>query len=96
MKIDLIAGARPNFMKIAPLIRSIKKAQNEGENITFRLIHSGQHYDENMSGNFFRQLNIPNPDVNLGAGGGSGECLTETQRSKGERGTDPPLASVSY
>ena len=71
MKIDLIAGARPNFMKIAPLIRSIKKAQNEGENITFRLIHSGQHYDENMSGNFFRQLNIPNPDVNLGAGGGS-------------------------
>jgi UDP-N-acetylglucosamine 2-epimerase (non-hydrolysing) len=71
MKIDLIAGARPNFMKIAPLIRSIKNAQNEGKNIAFRLIHSGQHYDENMSGNFFRQLNIPNPDVNLGAGGGS-------------------------
>ena len=71
MKIDLIAGARPNFMKIAPIIDAIKKAQKKGENISFRLIHTGQHYDKNMSGSFFEQLGIPTPDVNLGAGGGT-------------------------
>ncbi|WP_372948078.1 non-hydrolyzing UDP-N-acetylglucosamine 2-epimerase [Mariniphaga sp.] len=71
MKIDLIAGARPNFMKIAPIIEAIKKAQNKGKSISFRLIHTGQHYDRNMSGNFFEQLGIPEPDVNLGAGGGT-------------------------
>ncbi|MFA7272765.1 MAG: UDP-N-acetylglucosamine 2-epimerase (non-hydrolyzing) [Crocinitomicaceae bacterium] len=71
MKIDLIAGARPNFMKIAPIIDAIKKAQDIGEAISFRLIHTGQHYDQNMSGSFFEQLGIPAPDVNLGAGGGS-------------------------
>ena len=49
MKIDLIAGARPNFMKIAPIIDAIRKAQSEKKNISFRLIHTGQHYDRNMS-----------------------------------------------
>lgn len=71
MKIDLIAGARPNFMKIAPIIDAIKEAQSAGKNISFRLVHTGQHYDRNMSGNFFEQLGIPEPDVNLGAGGGT-------------------------
>jgi UDP-N-acetylglucosamine 2-epimerase (non-hydrolysing) len=71
MKIDLIAGARPNFMKIAPVIDQIKRAQKVGKNISFRLVHTGQHYDRNMSGNFFEQLGIPEPDVNLGAGGGT-------------------------
>lgn len=71
MRIDLIAGARPNFMKIAPIIRAIKKAQHEGAELSYRLIHTGQHYDRNMSGSFFEQLNIPAPDVNLGAGGGT-------------------------
>jgi len=71
MKIDLIAGARPNFMKIAPIIDAIKKAQSVGKNISFRLVHTGQHYDRNMSGSFFEQLGIPEPDVNLGAGGGT-------------------------
>ncbi|GAB3665795.1 UDP-N-acetylglucosamine 2-epimerase (non-hydrolyzing) [Echinicola sediminis] len=71
MKIDLIAGARPNFMKISPIIDAIKEAQGRGEDISFRLIHTGQHYDKNMSGSFFEQLGIPEPDVNLGAGGGS-------------------------
>lgn len=71
LKIDLIAGARPNFMKIAPIIDAIKKAQKDGENINFRLIHTGQHYDKNMSDSFFEQLGIPQPDVNLGAGGGT-------------------------
>jgi UDP-N-acetylglucosamine 2-epimerase (non-hydrolysing) len=71
LKIDLIAGARPNFMKIAPIIDAIHKAQGNGANIKYRLIHTGQHYDKNMSDSFFEQLGIPEPDVNLGAGGGS-------------------------
>ena len=71
MKIDLIAGARPNFMKIAPIIDAIHKAQKGGDKISYRLIHTGQHYDKNMSDSFFEQLGIPQPDVNLGAGGGS-------------------------
>jgi UDP-N-acetylglucosamine 2-epimerase (non-hydrolysing) len=71
IRIDLIAGARPNFMKISPIIDAISAASGEGKAITFRLIHTGQHYDKNMSGSFFEQLGIPEPDVNLGAGGGS-------------------------
>jgi len=94
MKITLIAGARPNFMKIAPIIHAIQKsrfdsaqrprfdststtlspnAQRPGEEpkIDFRLIHTGQHYDKKMSGDFFEQLEIPEPDNNLGAGGGT-------------------------
>ncbi len=71
MLIDLIAGARPNFMKIAPITHAIQLAQKENINIYFRLIHTGQHYDKNMSDSFFEQLNIPFPDVNLGAGGGT-------------------------
>ena len=71
MKIDLIAGARPNFIKIAPIIEAILKAINAGEAINYRLIHTGQHYDKNMSDSFFEQLGIPQPDVNLDAGGGT-------------------------
>ena len=71
MKIDLIAGARPNFMKIAPIVHAIQKASAHGKNISFRLVHTGQHYDKNMSGSFFEQLNIPAPHVNLGGGGGT-------------------------
>jgi UDP-N-acetylglucosamine 2-epimerase (non-hydrolysing) len=69
--ITLIAGARPNFMKIAPLIHAIQKAQSEGKNISYRLVHTGQHYDKNMSDTFFEELCIPQPDVNLGCGGGT-------------------------
>jgi len=71
MLIDLIAGARPNFMKIAPITHAIQLAQKQGKKIEFRLIHTGQHFDKNMSDSFFDQLNIPIPDVNLGAGGGT-------------------------
>lgn len=71
MKIDLIAGARPNFMKIAPLIDAIHKAQENHQNIEYRLIHTGQHYDINMSGSFFQELGIPAAHFNLGAGGGT-------------------------
>ena len=71
LKITIIAGARPNFMKIAPIIKAIKKAKSAGEKIDFRLVHTGQHYDKKMSGSFFEQLGIPEPDANLEAGGGS-------------------------
>src|SRR5690606_8008282 len=67
----LIAGARPNFMKIAPMIHAVQKAQQEGRDIHYRLVHTGQHYDQKMSGDFFEQLEIPLPDANLESGGGS-------------------------
>ena len=71
MKITLIAGARPNFMKIAPIIHALQKSQKSGDNINFRLVHTGQHYDAKMSDTFFEELNIPHPNVNLECGGGS-------------------------
>lgn len=69
--IDLIAGARPNFIKIAPIIDAIKAAQQHGGHLRYRLIHTGQHYDRAMSGGFFEQLGIPEPDINLEAGSGT-------------------------
>lgn len=71
MKITIIAGARPNFMKIAPIIAAIQEKQKQGYDISYRLIHTGQHYDKNMSQSFFEQLGIPEPDANLESGGGS-------------------------
>jgi UDP-N-acetylglucosamine 2-epimerase (non-hydrolysing) len=71
MLIDLIAGARPNFMKIAPIIDAIHIAQQSKNEINYRLIHTGQHYDDNMSDSFFQQLGIPPPHHNLRCGGGS-------------------------
>ena len=70
-KITIIAGARPNFMKIAPIIHAIKKMQSDGVDLSYRLVHTGQHYDRKMSETFFEELNIPQPDVNLGCGGGT-------------------------
>jgi UDP-N-acetylglucosamine 2-epimerase (non-hydrolysing) len=69
--IDLIAGARPNFMKIAPIIDALKSAQLEGSDLSYRLIHTGQHYDRAMSGGFFEQLGIPEPNINLEVGSGT-------------------------
>jgi UDP-N-acetylglucosamine 2-epimerase (non-hydrolysing) len=71
MKVTIIAGARPNFMKIAPIIEAIENAKAFGESIDYRLVHTGQHYDKNMSESFFKQLGIPEPHVNLECGGGS-------------------------
>jgi UDP-N-acetylglucosamine 2-epimerase (non-hydrolysing) len=65
--LTLVAGARPNFMKIAPLIREI----NNRENTEYTLIHTGQHYDVAMSDVFFDDLGIPQPDFHLDAGGGT-------------------------
>jgi UDP-N-acetylglucosamine 2-epimerase (non-hydrolysing) len=71
MLITIVAGARPNFMKIAPIVHAIHDAQNEGKCIQYRLIHTGQHYDKKMSADFFVELNIPEPHANLESGGGS-------------------------
>ncbi|AQQ71510.1 UDP-2,3-diacetamido-2,3-dideoxy-D-glucuronate 2-epimerase [Limihaloglobus sulfuriphilus] len=67
IKIICVCGARPNFMKIAPIMRAFK----ESDRIDVLLVHTGQHYDKKMSELFFEQLNIPKPDVNLGIGSGS-------------------------
>ncbi|NBQ67465.1 MAG: UDP-N-acetylglucosamine 2-epimerase (non-hydrolyzing) [Nitrosomonadaceae bacterium] len=71
MLIDIIAGARPNFMKIAPIIQSLEAHKAAGGLLRYRVVHTGQHYDARMSGNFFTQLGIPEPDVNLESGSGT-------------------------
>ncbi|MFO0773573.1 MAG: UDP-N-acetylglucosamine 2-epimerase (non-hydrolyzing) [Nitrospiraceae bacterium] len=71
IRIDLIAGARPNFMKIAPLIDALRDAETRGGPLRYRLIHTGQHYDRAMSGSFFEELGIPDPDINLEIGSGT-------------------------
>ncbi len=74
-KFILVVGARPNFMKIAPLLLEMQKYQSiegsSGDNISYLLVHTGQHYDLQMSDVFFQDLNIPEPDVNLEVGSGS-------------------------
>lgn len=69
--IDIIAGARPNFMKIAPIIRALDARSGRPGALGYRLVHTGQHYDARMSGDFFEQLGIPAPDVNLEVGSGT-------------------------
>ena len=74
LKLLLVAGARPNFMKIAPVIHAARAHNatcNGGRRVDCRLVHTGQHYDEMMSGVFFQQLGIPAPDDNLEVGSGS-------------------------
>jgi len=69
--IDIIAGARPNFMKIGPIIRAMRARPASSSRLRYRLVHTGQHYDARMSGDFFTQLGIPEPDVNLEVGSGT-------------------------
>ncbi len=72
MKITIVAGARPNFMKIAPIIRAIDDRNRHNKKlISFRLVHTGQHYDERLSKIFFQELGLPEPDINLGVGSGT-------------------------
>lgn len=68
IRVLAVAGARPNFMKIAPLMHEFARRNDRFEPI---LVHTGQHYDKAMSDSFFRDLGIPEPDVNLGVGSGS-------------------------
>lgn len=70
MLITIVAGARPNFMKIAPIIDAIERKKASFD-INYRLIHTGQHYDKKMSGDFFDQLGIPEPHANLDVGSGT-------------------------
>ena len=75
LKLLIIAGARPNFMKVAPLIKCIqaygRSGNQNGTSLEYRLVHTGQHYDEKMSDIFFDELGIPAPAINLGVGSGS-------------------------
>jgi UDP-N-acetylglucosamine 2-epimerase (non-hydrolysing) len=68
LKLLLIAGARPNFMKIAPIVRECERRQ---ERFEYRIVHTGQHYDAGMSDVFFEELGIPTPDYHLNVGSGS-------------------------
>lgn len=65
--IYLVAGARPNFIKIAPIVRALQAA----DGLAFKIIHTGQHYDREMNEVFFEELGIPEPDIFMGAGGGT-------------------------
>lgn len=85
MLIDIIAGARPNFMKIAPIIRALEARKAKGGPLRYRLVHTGQHYDTRMSGDFFTQLGIPEPDVNLEVGSGTQAEQTATIMTRYER-----------
>ena len=67
MKVLLVAGARPNFMKIAPVYRASRKYTG----VLCKIVHTGQHYDQDMSHTFFADLNIPDPDYYLAVGSGS-------------------------
>lgn len=78
MLIDIIAGARPNFMKVAPIINALRLRRAAGANLDWRLVHTGQHYDVSMSAAFFEQLGMQEPDVNLEVGGG-----TQAEQSAG-------------
>lgn len=75
MKVIIVAGARPNFMKIAPLIRVIERHNREAARghpkINYKLVHTGQHYDIGMSEVFFRDFNLPLPDINMEVGSAS-------------------------
>jgi len=71
LKFLIIAGARPNFMKVAPLIKQVLSYGSNGVSLEYKLVHTGQHYDDKMSGIFFDELGIPAPDINLEVGSGS-------------------------
>ena len=85
-KITHVVGARPNFMKVAPIIAALKAKSNELDiALEQRLVHTGQHYSPQMSDLFFNELGLPEPDLNLGVGGGShgentGKVLIEFEK----------------
>ena len=80
LRVAIVAGARPNFMKIAPLIHALsahnEETKDDSPPVEYELVHTGQHYDEAMSELFFRQLKIPKPHVNLEVGSASHSVQT--------------------
>ena len=80
IKLLIIAGARPNFMKVAPLIKSVRaygtNGKQNGVSFEYKLVHTGQHYDAAMSDSFFQDLDLPTPDRHLGVGSGSHAAQT--------------------
>lgn len=89
MLLTIVAGARPNFMKVAPVIREC-----EGRGVCCRFIHTGQHYDYSMSDDFIRTLGLPEPDANLEVGSGTPcyQCGEVTLRLERELTENPPSA----
>ncbi len=79
-EVIVVAGARPNFMKVGPLCRAFLA---DGR-LKVRLVHTGQHYDASMSGVFFKELGLPEPDIHLGAG-------SATWRSKADQSAKPMI-----
>jgi len=71
MLIYLVAGARPNFMKIAPIVRALRAQVPSARALSYKIVHTGQHYDRDMNEVFFEELGIPAPDVFMAAGSGS-------------------------
>lgn len=71
IKLTIVAGARPNFMKIAPIIHAINASNRAQSSFKMRLVHTGQHFDKRMSATFFEELEIPEPHVNLEVSGGT-------------------------
>lgn len=99
IKIVSVVGARPNFMKVAPVIRAIHEHNEKGTSPFIRhlLVHTGQHYDSLMSDQFFADLGLPKPDVHLGAGSGSPAGQTADILSKFEKvllGESPDVVVV--
>ena len=89
LNLTFIAGARPNFMKVAPLIHAARACSD----VDAALIHTGQHYDEHMSAQFFRDLDLPHPDVHLEVGSGShavqtARVMTAFDKTLDDRPTD--------
>src|SRR5213593_4164959 len=73
LKVIIVAGARPNFMKVAPIVAAMKRRVSEFNSI---LVHTDQHYDAEMSDAFFRDLEMPQPDIHLGVGSASHAAQT--------------------
>ena len=86
LSIMQIVGARPNFMKAAPVIRAVAELS-----IAQTIVHTGQHYDKLMSDVFFEELDIPHPDINLGIGSGSHAAQTGALMSRLERPRVPAI-----